>query len=61
MLKDSQDAFGHGMFDYYHGTRTSLVIERDDGYIEPDVGLKQYFAEFRNWHRLDRQANQHHN
>jgi SAM-dependent methyltransferase len=56
MLKDNEDAFGHGMFDYYHGTRTSLVIERDDGYFEPDVGLQQYFTEFRSWHHLDRQA-----
>ena len=56
MLKDNQDAFGHGMLDYYHGTRTSLVIERDDGYFEPDVGLQMYFAEYRNWHPDERKA-----
>ena len=56
MLKDNQDAFGHGMLDYYHGTRTSLVIERDDGYFEPDVGLQQYFADYRQWHDIDRKA-----
>ncbi len=56
MLNDNQDAFGHGMLDYYHGTRTSLVIERDDGYFEPDVGLQQYFADYRQWHNVDRKA-----
>ncbi len=56
MLKDNHDAFGHGMFDYYHGTRTSLVIERDDGYFEPDVGLQIYFADYRQWHPNDRKA-----
>jgi SAM-dependent methyltransferase len=56
MLKDSQDAFGHGMLDYYHGARTSLVIERDDGYFEPDVGLQIYFAEYRDWHSNERKA-----
>ena len=56
MLKDNQDAFGHGMLDYYHGTRTSLVIERDDGYFEPDVGLQQYFADYRQWYNIDRKA-----
>jgi len=57
MLKDKQDAFGHGMLDYYHGTRTSLVIERDDGYIESDnIGLQLYFAEYRDWPSLERKA-----
>jgi SAM-dependent methyltransferase len=56
MLKDNQDAFGHGMLDYYHGTRTSLVIERDDGYFEPDTGLQQYFTEYREWHGDERKA-----
>lgn len=56
MLKDSQDAFGHGMLDYYHGTRTSLVIERDDGYFEPDVGLQMYFTEYQDWHPDERKA-----
>jgi len=56
MLKDNQDAFGHGMFDYYHGTRTALVIERDDGYFEPDVGLQTYFTEYRDWHPDERKA-----
>jgi hypothetical protein len=44
------------MLDYYHGTRTALVIERDDGYLEPDIGLQSYFAEYRDWHPIERKA-----
>ena len=56
MLKDNQDAFGHGMLDYFHGTRTALVVERDDGYFEPDVRLQTYFAEYKEWHPHVRKA-----
>jgi len=56
-LKDSQDAFGHEMWDYFKGRKAYEVIERNDGYIDtskssPDL----YFAPPRRWPAVERGA-----
>ena len=56
MLKDNQDAFGHGMLDYFNGTTLSDIIERDDGYIESSPGPKVYFNDYREWNPIVRKA-----
>ena len=43
-MKDLQDVFGHGIYDYLHGIRGSEIIERDDGNFEVSGGPKAYFA-----------------
>ncbi len=35
MLKDSQDAYGHQLYDFYKGGHVVEVVERDDGLIDP--------------------------
>ncbi len=48
-LKDHQDAFGYGMYDYFHGIDVEEVVERDDGYIDVSEGPKSYLAKFGDW------------
>lgn len=48
-MKDSQDAYGHAMYDYLHGTGGFEIVERDDGYIDVSGGPPVYFSEYRNW------------
>lgn len=50
MLKGSQDAFGHQLYDLYNGRHIVEVVERDDGLIDPSETLpKYYLAEYRDW------------
>jgi len=55
MLKDHQDAYGHSLYDYLKGKAESQVVERDDGYIEPDR-LKGYFNSYKDWPLMERNA-----
>ena len=50
LLKDSQDAFGHQLYDLYKGRDIVEVVERDDGLIDPNPFLpKYYLSEFKDW------------
>ncbi len=50
MLRDSQDAFGHQLYDLYKGSRVIEIVERDDGLIDPSESLpKYYLADFKDW------------
>ncbi len=54
MLKDHQDAFGHGMDEYFKGKKGTEIVERDDGLIQPNGGPASYFTPYRKWHSLER-------
>ena len=57
MLKDSQDAFGHQLYDLYKGRRVVEVVERDDGLIDPSQDLPRYYlSEYRNWNTREKVA-----
>jgi SAM-dependent methyltransferase len=50
MLKDSQDAFGHQLYDLYKGRHVVEVVERDDGLIDPSETLPNYYlSEHKDW------------
>ncbi len=59
MLKDSQDAFGHGIYDASHGEEVDEVIERDDGYIDVSEGPKSYLSKFEDWPQHQQRAMRH--
>ena len=47
-MKDTQDAFGHGLYDRLNGENPVEMVERDDGFI--DSGFYQmYFREYKDW------------
>jgi len=48
-LKDRQDAFGHGMYDFYHGRAGIEIAERDDGWLTSTGGPSVYFADHDQW------------
>lgn len=49
-MKDSQDAYGHQLYDFYNGREVIEIVERDDGLIDPSETLPKYYqAEFKNW------------
>ena len=48
-MKDHQDTFGHGMYDYFEGGGGLEIVERDDGYFNVSGGPKAYFSEYKDW------------
>ena len=54
MLKEHQDALGRGMLDYLNGIMSYEITERDDGYIQPEVGPKAYFRTYGEWSIIER-------
>ncbi len=56
MMKDYQDAYGHGLYDCFQGKSSYAIIERDDGYIDIDFSLKTYFSECKDWQQYQREA-----
>ncbi len=51
MLTEQQDAYGRIVWDHLHGTPTTEIIERDDGWFAVSGGAPNYFAEFKDWPR----------
>jgi SAM-dependent methyltransferase len=56
MLKDSQDAFGHEIYDFYHNQTGFEIVERDDGFFVPSFGPELYFQEYPDWPASEREA-----
>ncbi|MBI2850170.1 MAG: methyltransferase domain-containing protein [Chloroflexi bacterium] len=57
MLTNQQDAFGHGVYDYFRGRiDTAEIIEKDDRYIDTSGGPKAYFSEYKGWVPSERKA-----
>ena len=55
-MKDYQDAFGHGMYDYFEGEGGLEIVERDDGYFDVSGGPKAWFSEYKDWSGHQRKA-----
>ena len=58
-MKTSQDAYGTAMYDFYRGRPARLLIERDDGYIDSDLPMTYYFAEYHSWRPHEKAALRH--
>ena len=59
-LTSEQDAFGHAVWDHYHGTNAFEIIERSDGLITTSSGPSMYLAEPAFWASQERQALERH-
>ena len=59
-MESYQDAYGHQIYDYLKGKKdVSEIVERDDGFFGVSTGVKNYFSEYRNWHKREREAMQY--
>ena len=48
-MKDSQDAFGHGLYDRLNGENPIEMVERNDGFIDASGFYQMYFREDKDW------------
>jgi len=55
MLKDSQDAHGHIMYDCLKGVTAFEIVERDDGYFDANDG-RVYLSTYDQWSPIQKQA-----
>jgi SAM-dependent methyltransferase len=56
-MEDSQDAYGHQVYDYLKGKRdVAEIVERDDNFISVSGGAKFYFKEYRDWQDREKKA-----
>ncbi len=56
MIRKKNDVFGVELMDFYEGHEGTEIVERDDGYLEATAGPAIYFADYRDWHRQEKQA-----
>ena len=59
-LTSEQDAFGHAVWDQYHGTNAFEIIERSDGHFAISSGPSAYLAEPDFWVPHEREALERH-
>ena len=59
MLKDSQDAFGHEIKDYFEDKSGWEIIERNDGFFTSGFGPGMYFLNYQEWSNSEREAIQY--
>ena len=60
MLRDHQDAYGHGVYDYLNNkSGQGEIVERSDGYIDGSLWLKDYFSEYKDWSPHEKKAIRH--
>jgi len=43
LLSDSQDAYGHQLYDCFRGKKVVEVVERDDGFIHTSAIYPRYY------------------
>ncbi len=48
-MKDHEDAYGHEIYEYFHGEDIREIVERDDGFITASAGPRAYFVEYEDW------------
>jgi len=54
-VRDIKDTFGKALMAYHSGDPANYIIERDDGLTE-SLDAKEYFIEYREWPRYEREA-----
>jgi hypothetical protein len=55
-MKESQDAYGHQVYDYLKRKDAWEIVERDDGFFGVSAGAKYYFADYEKWHDREKKA-----
>ncbi|MBI4152514.1 class I SAM-dependent methyltransferase [Candidatus Woesearchaeota archaeon] len=51
-----KDAYGQEVWAFFQGKDSYEVIERDDGFIGLSGGAQAYFADFKDWPKIQKQA-----
>ncbi|MDE1822770.1 MAG: class I SAM-dependent methyltransferase [Candidatus Micrarchaeota archaeon] len=55
-MDTDSDAPGHLIWNYFKGLTSFDIVERDDGYINLSGGARDYFSEYKDWRRHEKEA-----
>ncbi len=55
-MKEDKDAYGQEVWSAFNGKESYEVVEREDGFMGLSGGAKNYFAEFKDWPKWQKQA-----
>ncbi|HXX72909.1 MAG TPA: class I SAM-dependent methyltransferase [Candidatus Acidoferrales bacterium] len=57
-MRDSQDAYGHQVYDRLRGVDVVEIVERDDGFfnVNPSSGPRYYLSSYKNWSTHEKKA-----
>jgi SAM-dependent methyltransferase len=55
-MNKNKDACGQEIWAFFQGKDSYEVIERDDGFVGLSGGAPAYFAEFKDWPKIEKQA-----
>ncbi len=55
-LKEKKDALGQILWAHLNGKRSYEIIERDDGFVDVTPGADNYFAEFKDWPKQQKEG-----
>ena len=57
MLRDSEDAYGHLMYNCLKGREVPEIVEREDGLFDVSTSLpRYYFADYSKWNAREKLA-----
>ncbi len=52
----NKDAYGQEVWAFFQGKDSYEVVERDDGFVGLSGGALSYFADFKSWPKIEKQA-----
>jgi ubiquinone/menaquinone biosynthesis C-methylase UbiE len=55
-MKKEKDSYGQQVWEFFEGKEAYEIIERDDGFIDVSGGTRYYFAEFKDWTKIQKEA-----
>lgn len=57
-MKDSQDAYGHQVYDRLMGKDALEIVEREDAFfdVNPGAGARYYLSRYKDWHTHEKRA-----
>lgn len=55
-MKKKKEVFGQGIWTFFQGEEATEFVERDDGFIALSTGISSYFANFKDWSKIQKQA-----
>lgn len=55
-MDTKKDAYGQAVWAFFQGKESYEVVERDDGFVGLSGGAKDYFQDFKDWPKIEKQA-----
>ncbi len=55
-MDPKRDAYGQEVWAFCQGKKSYEIVERDDGFVDFSEGASAYFAEFKDWPKIQKQA-----